>query len=376
MRKVLFCLFVVTAPMRSLSAQDIADQSNGRAVESLFDFADEAVNFISRDSWTFIPAITYSPETNLGLGIRALKVFRPANAQDSLTRPSSLPITFLYTLNQQTFATAELSLWRRENRAYLNTRVELSDYPFRFFGIGNTAQTDEIYATRYAYFHIKYEKKVVRGLYIGTRYEFRADDIYEKMEQGLLASGQIAGSNGQLLSGLGLVLNYDTRENIFQPSQGVFHQFSYMSFQRYLGSNFTFSQYQLDMRKYLEVHPRHVLVGQAWLSFTAGNPPFQHISLLGGSERMRGFFEGKYRDLHAMVYQTEYRLPVYRNLGMVAFASAGQVASTVPSFSFRRFKYGGGIGFRYKLNDEGLNIRLDFGIGDQRAFYFGLNEVI
>lgn len=91
---------------------------------------------------------------------------------------------------------------------------------------------------------------------------------------------------------------------------------------------------------------------------------------------MRGFFEGKYRDLHAMVYQTEYRLPVYRNLGMVAFASAGQVASTVPGFSFRRFKYGGGIGFRYKLNDEGLNIRLDFGIGDQRAFYFGLNEVI
>lgn len=376
MRKILFFLFLGSAEVMPLRAQDITDQPKIRTIEGLFDSADDVINFISRDEWTFIPAVTYSPETNLGLGFRALKVFRRANAQDSLTRPSSLPITFLYTLNQQTFATAELRLWRRENRAYLNTRVELSDYPFRFFGIGNTTQTDEIYATRYAYFHIKYEKKVARGLYIGPRYEFRADDIYEKMEQGLLASGQIAGSNGQLLSGLGLVLNYDTRENIFQPIQGVFHQFSYMSFQRYFGSNFTFSQYQLDMRKYLEVHPRHVLVGQAWLSFTAGNPTFQHISLIGGSERMRGFFEGKYRDLHAMVYQTEYRLPVYRKLGLVVFGNAGQVASTLKGFSLQRFSYGGGIGFRYKLNDEGLNIRFDIGVGDLKAFYFGLNEVI
>lgn len=91
---------------------------------------------------------------------------------------------------------------------------------------------------------------------------------------------------------------------------------------------------------------------------------------------MRGFFEGKYRDLHAMVYQTEYRLPVYRNLGLVVFGSAGQVAPTVKRFSTQRFRYGGGVGFRYKLNDEGLNIRLDIGIGDQRALYFGLNEVI
>ena len=91
---------------------------------------------------------------------------------------------------------------------------------------------------------------------------------------------------------------------------------------------------------------------------------------------MRGFFEGRFRDNHAMVHQAEYRLPLHRNLGIVFFGHTGQVAQQAADFGWNRFKYGGGFGFRYKLNQEGLNIRLDFAIGDQRAFYFGLNEVI
>lgn len=376
MWKVTLITLLALAPAVELHGQNSIKDSENGVVEGIFDFADEVINFISKDSWAFIPALTYSPETSLGFGLRVVKIFRPEKALDSNTRPSYLPITLLYTLNKQVFLTAELNLWKNENSAYLNTRLELSDYPFRFYGIGSNPQTDEVYATRYIYFDINYTKKIAPGLYFGPRYEFRTDNIYEKMAQGLLASGYIAGSNGQLLSGLGAILNYDTRENIFQPSRGVFHRLSYITFQPFFGSNFAFSQYQLDFRKFIQVHPRHILVGQAWMSFTRGNPPFQHISLIGGSDRMRGFFEGKYRDLHAMVYQTEYRLPLYRNLGLVVFGNAGQVASQVRRFSFQGFRYGGGLGFRYKLNEEGLNIRLDIGVGDQSAFYFGLNEVI
>jgi hypothetical protein len=345
-------------------------------VDKPFDLADGIVDLISRGSWTFIPAVTYAPETSLGLGARAIKVFRPKHVTDSITRPSTFPLTFLYTLNQQAFVTAELNLWEIENQGYLNARLELTDFPFRFYGIGNEVQTDETYATRFIYFHLNYEKRLLPGLYVGPRYEFRTDDIYQKQEGGLLASGLIPGSEGQRLSGLGVVVNYDTRDNIFQPSQGVFHQFSYTSFGSTLGSNFTFSEWRLDVRKYYSPWSNHVIVGQAWANFTTGNPPFQHVSLIGGSDLMRGYFEGRYRDRHAMVYQLEYRLPVYRKFGMVFFGSAGQVTNDPASFSVGRFRYGGGLGFRYRLNEEGLNFRFDIAIGDQRAFYFGLNEVI
>jgi len=376
MWKVTLSLLLLFAVARELQAQDTTSTAKEGAVDDLFGLADKVIDLISRDSWLFIPAVTYSPETSLGLGVRALKIFRPVNGQDSLTRPSSLPLTFLYTFNRQAILTAELDFWEKSNNGYLNTRLEIADYPFRFYGIGNIPQTDEIYATRFVYFHINYEKRVASGLYVGPRYEFRTDAIYETTDQGLLSSGAIPGSDGQRMSGLGLQINYDTRNNIFQPTSGAFHQISLMTFQQFLGSNFTFSQYQFDFRKYLQIKPRHMLVGQAWVSLTTGNPPFQQVSLTGGSNLMRGFFEGKYRDMHAMVYQAEYRLPVYKAFGLVLFGSAGQVAPTVGAFAADRLRYGAGIGFRYRLNEEGLNIRLDIGVGDQRAFYFGLNEVI
>lgn len=377
MRRIFMLWAMATLLVPSSFGQiDIADPDKKGIIESLFDLADGVVDFISTDTWTFIPALTYSPETSLGIGARAIKVFRPKSNLDSLTRPSSFPITFLYTLNHQALLTTELNFWEKGNKGYLNSRLEFADYPFKFYGIGRAVQSEEVYATRYAYFHVNYEKRIAPGLYLGPRYEFRVDDIYQTEQGGLLESGQVAGSGGQRLSGLGLVLNYDTRNHIFQPQRGVFHQLTYMSFAPFLGSNFTFDQLQLDFRKYLSLKPGHVLAGQAWLSFTGGTPPFQHVSLIGGSDRMRGYFEGKYRDRHAMVYQAEYRLHIYRNLGLVFFGGAGQVSPNMRGFSLSHFRYGGGLGVRYKLNDEGLNIRLDIGVGDQRAFYFGLNEVL
>ncbi|MEX2513418.1 MAG: BamA/TamA family outer membrane protein [Cyclobacteriaceae bacterium] len=371
-------MFLLFGANAGAFAQNETDSVNGGIVEKLFDTADKVVASMGRGSWTFIPALTYAPETSFGIGARAIKVFKPSNVSDSVTRPSSLPITFLYTLNRQAIFTGEIDLWTDHNRSYLNGRIELTDYPFWFYGIGQETGRDaeEYYATRYFYFHLDYERKIARGIYLGPRYEFRADDIYQKLPGGALDSGRIPGSSGQRLSGFGMVLNYDTRDHIFQPSEGVFHRLSYMGFHSLFGSNFNFGQYVLDARKYLGLNNGQVLVGQAWLSFTSGNAPFQHVSLIGGSDLMRGYFEGRFRDRHAMVYQTEYRIPVYRHLGIVIFGSAGQVAGGLPAFGWDRFKWGGGLGFRYQISEDGLTLRLDIAFGDQRAFYFGLNEVI
>lgn len=377
MKTALFLILCTLVHNATAQEDTIKDMVEGpKVIERLFDTADKMVEMFSGKSWTFIPAITYSPETSLGFGVRALKIFR--NQKEENTRPSSLPITLLYTLNKQLIFTTALDLWLKGNEDHISGRIELMDYPFRFYGMGNDLRADDVefYATRYAHLQINYQKRIAAGVFLGPRYVFRVDDIYKKKAGGLLDSGQVRGGNGQRISGLGLVLNYDTRDNIFQPSKGSFHQASLMSFQSFLGSKFIFNQYQLDFRKYVEIFDSHILAVQAWYSFTAGHPSFQHFSLIGGSDLMRGYFEGRYRDLNAMVYQAEYRLAVYRKLGLVFFGSAGQVAEKVSHYALRKFRYGGGIGLRYKLNEEGLNFRLDFAFGDQTAFYFGLNEVL
>jgi outer membrane protein assembly factor BamA len=373
----LFLIFSISISLAS--AQEVNDTiPKSGTLDKVFDFGDQVIDLISGEKWAFIPAVTYSPETKLGLGGRAIRVFKYKGETNPNLRPSSIPITILYTLNNQTIFTTELDLWANENKEYLNARLELSNFPFKFYGIGNDPITEEgeSYTTRFAYFHLNYQRQVIPGIFFGPRYEFRVDDIYRRVPGGILETSQVAGYDGQRLSGLGLNLNHDTRDNIFQPTKGWNNRFSWMGFASFLGSNFSFNQYTADLRKYFKTSDTHVLALQSWWSFTTGNPPFQHISLIGGSDRMRGFFEGRFRDNHAMVHQAEYRLPVYRNLGMVFFGHAGQVAPQLGDFGWKRFRYGAGFGFRYKLNDEGLNIRLDIAFGDQRAFYFGLNEVI
>ncbi|WP_106567189.1 BamA/TamA family outer membrane protein [Cecembia rubra] len=376
MRKIYFSLGLFLFSF-FLQAQELELKETNRGLDKLFDFGDRVIDIISGDKWTIIPALVYSPETNLGLGARALRIFRPQGEKNQNLRPSTLPITFLYTLNNQSIFTTELEWWADENRSLLNARLELSNFPFKYYGIGDIASTitGEAYTTRFASFFINYERMLFKGLYLGPKYEFRTDDISQRVEGGLLETDRPLGYDGQRISGLGLVLNYDTRDNIFQPHRGWFNRIGYMDYSSFLGSRFEFSQLTFDLRKYLKVR-NNSLALQSWWSFTSANAPFQQISLIGGSDRMRGYFEGKYRDRHAMVHQAEYRFRVHRNLGMVVFAHSGQVAGSLQQFDWKRFKYGGGFGFRYKITDDGLNIRLDFAIGDQRAFYFGLNEVI
>ncbi|EPR69691.1 Outer membrane protein [Cyclobacterium qasimii M12-11B] len=346
-------------------------------IDKLFGFADDLVDKVSTDTWTFIPAITYAPETSLGIGGRAMKVFNLGDlASKTKTRPSSLPLTLLYTLKNQVIVSGEVDLWMDQNNSFLNSRVVLSDYPFVFSGLGNEIIEEEKYATRYLYYHLLYHKKIARGIFLGPRYEFRGDNIYQKAENGLLESGDIPGSNGQHLSGLGISMNIDTRDNIFQPRKGMYHQLSWMEFHSVFGSDFNFTQWVFDLRKYHAINEKQVIAGQAWFSFTKGTAPFQHLSLIGGSDLMRGYFEGRYRDKHAMVYQAEWRTPLYRKLNMVLFGSGGQVANQLSGFNFRQLRWAAGFGFRYKLNSEGLNLRIDLAFGDQSAFYFGLNEVI
>ena len=90
---------------------------------------------------------------------------------------------------------------------------------------------------------------------------------------------------------------------------------------------------------------------------------------------MRGYDQGRYRDFYTLVFQAEYRLHIWWRMGTVLFASTGQVSNGIGQFTLDGFKYTGGFGFRIRLNDEGLNLRLDYGFAENSTrFYFLVNE--
>lgn len=51
--------------------------------------------------------------------------------------------------------------------------------------------------------------------------------------------------------------------------------------------------------------------------------PFNALSLLGGSRRLRGYYEGRYRDQNSALVQAELRVDVFKRLGAVVFGGVG-----------------------------------------------------
>ncbi|MCK5453025.1 MAG: hypothetical protein KAJ16_01620, partial [Calditrichia bacterium] len=93
--------------------------------------------------------------------------------------------------------------------------------------------------------------------------------------------------------------------------------------------------------------------------------------------RMRGYFEGRYRDLTYGMMQLEYRQYFWWRLGFIVFGGIGDVAEDLLQVKFEDLKYSYGLGLRYLFNKkEKVNLRLDLGIGQDgnSGIYFGIEE--
>ncbi|GAA4297898.1 hypothetical protein GCM10023183_05940 [Nibribacter koreensis] len=329
----------------------------------------------TKNKWDIFPFVYYTPETQFAFGLKAIYVqkFAGSTAKD---RPTSYPLTLTYTTQKQIIVNANADIWKQHNAVHMQGWLGYSIYPYFFYGIGNDTQeeAEEEFTSRIFDAYAQYEKKVFGNVYVGGRYEFRNETIPTVTEEGELIKGEIAGSKGTRASGLGPVMSYDTRDHLYYPRKGAFHQVSYLLFNKALGSESNFSRYRLDLRKYIGIK-RSVLAGQAFYNFTTGDTPFQYLSYLGGGNVLRGFLEARYRDRHAMVYQVEYRMPLFKRMGLVGFAATGQVVHSLKDYSFNDQHLAAGSGLRYRLNPEGMNVRMDVAVSKAGNYvYFSVNE--
>jgi len=131
-----------------------------------------------------------------------------------------------------------------------------------------------------------------------------------------------------------------------------------------------------DVSSYHRLHPHAILAFNYFLSFTHGTTPFNALSLLGGTRRMRGYYEGRYRDQNAGLLQSELRFDVYKRLGAVVFGSVGALGDGRDFLHLREPKGTYGTGLRFTINRrDHLNLRLDYGLGQQSSgFYLTIGE--
>jgi len=326
--------------------------------------------------WSIFPVAYYTPETAFGFGAKLIHV-RRSKGSYATDRPTSFSPTLVFTSRKQLLTAFTADIWRKHNAQHIHGSIEYNDYPYVFFGVGNDSPTEaeEDYTSKTINVYSQYEQKITDKMYLGLRYDLKREKISEVTPGGLLDRGDIQGSDGTTSSGLGPVLIYDTRDNLFTPSKGSYHQALVQSYNKILGGSSNFMRYRLDFRKYHSGIGPGVLAAQGLFTIASGDVPFQFMSPLGGVNLMRGFLEGRFRDEDALVFQADYRFPLFWRFGGAVFGATGQVAKSIEDFGFNRFQSNGGLGARIRLNDEGMVVRGDLAFSKEGMYiYFAFSE--
>lgn len=148
-------------------------------------------------------------------------------------------------------------------------------------------------------------------------------------------------------------------------------------FPSFLGNTYEYTKFDIDLRTYINPWLKHVIALQVTTSAAFGEVPFYDLSLLGGEDKMRGYYKGALRDKVLIDGQIEYRMPVWKMLGITGFIGTGRVAPTYGELSLDGLWLSYGLGLRLKVDSKNnTNLRFDwgFGPGGINGFYINFAE--
>ena len=322
-----------------------------------------------------LPAFFSSPETSVGLGAGGMYYFR--TDQDTTTKVSNIQAIFIYTFRNQLLTELPFTFFFNQNKYWLTGSINYYIYPFRYYGQGNNIDFEvfDNYDARYLRTDLNIYRRIAPDLYIGPKFlATRYYSITSDGENGLLTP-EVTGFAPGMISGLGVGMILDRRNNLFSPDGGYYIEFSLFKYGKFVGSDYEFSNLWFDARKYVEVGEKKELGFQlVHQSVTGSGIPFYNLASLGGSTMMRGYFSGAYRDQHYTAMQGEFRVHFLKYFVGSAFAGIGTINSRLGSFN--NILPSGGVGVRWEIDkQERIRIRLDYAIGKGTSgFYININE--
>jgi len=364
--------FILLSGILAISAQDKPDSSQALLKREVLKTHKTRINVF--------PYLFYTPETELAFGVGGIITFY--TSEYALLRPSKITLSGYYSTKSQYKITLSPQVYLARNNLFFSANLDYGYYVDKFWGIGSA--TPDIDSEEYISSGWGIELnlqapplfKFIGNTKTGFIYDYFNNTIEDKKTNPYLNSGEVSGSEGGISAGLGLTWVWDTRDHIFYPGKGGYHQVKTIFYQKAFGGSFNFNRFEVDLRQYVAIQQKNVLAFQAFASFVRGNPPFYELSTLGGQRTMRGYYQGRYRDQNYLAGQAEYRRHLWRRFGFVAFAGLGDVENETGDFRIKSAKFSAGFGLRFLFNQaEKVNIRADFGFGKNTSgVYFGVEE--
>lgn len=329
-----------------------------------------------------VPVLTSSPETGLRAGVVLQYFFNTGKKADTLhkTRDSYSYLEALYSTRKQTVIESYTQMFTPGERFFIRHRMGYINYNERIWGFGNnTVPADDFEKVTYTrlYLQTSLARQLKNKLFAGINLNIsKTYDVTSVLKDTNLLAGQ-PGERGGLVVGVGPTLIWDKRDHPLNTRRGWYGELAVTHYIKALGSDFSYTEYLGDVRKYFPLRDSSALAFQGYGLLTAGTVPWREQARMGNGTIMRGYFSGRFRDNQYLAAQAEYRKPVHRWVTLAFFAAVGQVQNKITDFSPNDTKLAGGMGIRVLANRaKRIYLRFDYAMSTDKTsgFYFKVGE--
>ena len=323
---------------------------------------------------SFIGGPSYTNSTSFAVGVMGSGLYRMSGC-DAAMQPSNVTLYTTASVVGMVMVGVEGTNFFPEDRYRLNYDARFKYFPTNYWGVGydecSIDYNETEMKTLMGKFNAEFLFRLVDGLYIGPRVAGKIIKAYD------IDPAKLHLYHGQDLTqhnvGVGLSLQYDSRDNITNPHRGVYVNATQMFSPAFLGNDYAFSSTQITASAYQQLWRGGILAEQVKGTFNFGDPSWEEMATLGGSYVMRGYYEARYRDKNMIAAQVELRQHVWKRSGITVWGGAGSVFHD--SRTFKKVLPNYGVGFRWEFK-KNVNVRLDYGFGKggQSGFVFNVNE--
>jgi len=368
--------------------QDVQGQKMLEDITKIFEFdvgPERNDSTFKQAKIVLAPIVSFEPNTSLGFGVGAKLLFKPKGA-GAETRFSNIPVSVQYTLRNQFIFFSEYEIFFPGEQYLLKGNLAYSKFPIGYYGVGSTSKDADV--VDISFNNVLFEplllKSISSNFFVGGGWRLNTFTSLSLLDEGEPTEEELKLRDelGSISSGLELAMTFDSRDNLLNAHKGVFAEFTHGFYQKAFGSSDNFMLTKLNFRQYWTLssrRPHNVLAIELFTRLSWGSTPLLDLPALGGSELLRGFREGRFRDKYAFFGQAEYRVQATEHIGFVLFGGIGEVTNSLSNLQVNNLKYSVGTGIRFKIvKSENLNIRIDyaygFGTSRDQNFYLGIAE--
>lgn len=316
---------------------------------------------------------SYTASTSLGLGATASGLYKWDRDDPDLPK-SNVSLFANATLAGMFSVGLRGNNFLPKERYRLNYQMYVYIFPSYFWGIGYENGVQD--ANKSKYDRVKFQFRpdflfrLTPSVFLGP-----SADVTWMKTSNFENIALIEGQDTKIVNvGLGLNFTYDTRDFVLNAYRGNYIRIEQMSYPKAFGNKYAYSYTDLTYCAYRQFWKTGVLALELHSMFNYGNVPWTSLALVGTPNRMRGYYEGQFRDKNIVEGQLELRQHIKGRHGAVVWVGFANVFPEFDRLQIRHTLPNGGIGYRWEFKQR-VNIRLDLGFTrDGANFSFNINE--